>query len=297
MSWRPSGVFVANVTPFNDDGSLDMAGLAAHLEWLADAGVQGLVPCGTTGEAPTLSREERSVVLRAAVSVARARGLKVIAGCGGNDTRVVLELMREAAELGCDAALVVTPYYNKPTQAGLVAHYLALADRGALPVVLYHVPGRTAVTLAIETVATLFAHPRILGLKEASGQYGYWTRLTAELPLAEKALLAGDDDAVAVILALGGCGVISASANVAPRHFVRLYEAAASGDWERAFAIQKSLLPLVGAMFLETNPAPAKRALAMLGRGTGALRLPLVPVGGVTEAALSAVVAGLELEL
>ena len=174
MTMKLEGVFVAHTTPFTPDGKVDVAALKRHLEWCAAAGVHGFVPAGTTGEGSVLDHEERKLVIGTALEVARAHGLKVIAGCGGNHTEKVLGLLQEAKAMGCDAALVVTPYYNKPTQPGLFAHYTYLADRCDLPIVLYNVPGRTSVSLAVETTVELLKHPNIVGIKEASGQYSHW---------------------------------------------------------------------------------------------------------------------------
>lgn len=277
------GVFVANVTPFDAHNRVDVVRLENHLNWLADAGVDGFVPCGTTGEGATLESDERREVIKAAKRVADARKLKVIAGAGSNSTPKVIKMIEEAAQLGCDGALVVTPYYNKPTQAGLVAHYTAVAHASSLPVILYNVPGRTSVSLSPETVKKLFELDRIVAIKEASGNHAQWLALAAQNDLGKKALLAGDDDALATIMAMGGKGIISATGNVAPRALVEIYRAAKKGQWEDAFRIQKRILPLVQAMFLETNPAPAKCALAQMGRMEENLRLPLVPVGSATQ--------------
>lgn len=292
---RPEGVYVATITPFDSEKKLLLPALRAHLESLARAGVHGFVPCGTTGETATLNRVERWEVLSVALEVARREGLKVIAGCGGNNTAAVLELIQEAKELGCDAALVVTPYYNKPTAAGLVAHYRYLADRGGLPILPYNVPGRTNVHLGLDSVREIFDHPQIVGLKEASGNWSHWLGLAHSLNLAGKALMAGDDDAMAPILALGGTGIISASANVAPEPFVALYKAAKEGRLHDAFQWQKKLYPLTRSLFLETNPAPVKFALEALGRGEANLRLPLVPIGRSTEEAVLAAMKNLEM--
>lgn len=277
------GVLVATTTPFRA-GKLDRQALERHLVFLADAGVQGFVPCGTTGESPTLSREERRAIIGATLEVARARGLSVIAGCGGNSTPSVLELVKEAEELGVDGTLVVTPYYNKPTPAGLVAHYETLADQARSPLILYHVPGRTGVSIPLETVAHLFRHPRIGGIKEASGQHSYWLGLAALAKESGKTIFAGDDDAYATIQALGGRGIISASANAVPATFARMHRLMTEGNWEAAFTLQVRLAPLVRAFFSETSPGPLKFFLKKYRGETGELRLPLVPVGEATEA-------------
>lgn len=282
------GVYVATTTPFREDGTFDPDRYRAQLGRLFDSGVDGVVPAGTTGECPTLTGDERRDLFRIAVAVARERGGKVIAGAGSNSTAETVARVREAAEAGADAVLVVTPYYNKPTQSGLIAHYRAVADDGGLPVVLYHVPGRTGVSFQPETLEQLLEHRNVVGLKEASGNHAFWTRLAEIFPKEGKTLYAGDDDAFAVLGAYGARGTISASANVAPRHFVALWRAIREHQWDEAFRIQKKLLPLVAAMFSETNPAPAKAALARLGVDTGRLRLPLVAVRPETSARISA---------
>jgi 4-hydroxy-tetrahydrodipicolinate synthase len=273
------GVYVASITPFDRLGNVDWESLKSHLRFLSGAGVHGFVPCGTTGEGATLTPEEWSRVIEITVSIAKENSLKVIAGCGSNSTATVVKMVRASKELGADGVLVVTPYYNKPTPAGLLAHYLHIADQGGLPVVLYNVPGRTNICLTVETIAKLFEHDQIVGIKEASGLHGLWLSIAEKCDLKKKALLAGDDDAFATILSLGGVGIISATANVAPAKFVDLWNAAAKGNWALAQQIQRDLLPLVRAMFCETNPAPAKFALSISGKIANALRLPLVPIG------------------
>lgn len=280
-----SGVFVATITPFDTDGVILWDALDEHIQFLVRSGVHGLVPCGTTGEASMLTTAERRQVIERTKKLAGS--LPVIAGCGSNSTAVCLEMIREARQLGCAGALVVTPYYTKPTPAGLIAHYHKLADEGGLPIVLYNVPSRTNIHLSVETVTRLCEHPNIVGIKEASGQYGYWLALSQAMDLKEKALLAGDDDGFAVIRALGGSGIISASANVVPAQFVKLYDLTREGNWEEAFRQQKKLYPLIHSLFMETNPAPIKYALQHMGRGAFSLRLPLVSVGPVTEAAIA----------
>lgn len=292
---RIEGVYVAIVTPFDARNEIDRAALKRHLEWLAAMGVDGFVPCGTTGESAVLSREERRTVIELTVEVAKAHGKKVIAGCGGNNTASVLELIREAKTLECEAVLVVTPYYNKPTPRGLEAHYTHLAKESGFPIIMYNVPGRTAVSLPVETIMKLFELENIIGIKEASGQYATWLQLSQAMDTQAKSLLAGDDDSFAPIQALGGCGIISASANVAPAAFVKLSRLMSEGKWLDAFRLQKKLYPLVRAMFLETSPAPAKQALAMMGKMSARLRLPLVEVGSNTSEVIGSVLKSLEL--
>jgi 4-hydroxy-tetrahydrodipicolinate synthase len=289
------GVYVALATPFQANGDLDSASLDKLIAYVIDAGVHGLVPCGTTGESPALSREEKRQVIALSVKAAAAKKLKVIAGCGTNCTRTTLEAMHEAADLGADGALIVSPYYNKPTPEGLLRHFTEAADKGRLPVVLYNVPGRTGVNLTPDLVQKLFQHPNIVAIKEASGQFGQWLAIAESCDLAAKSLLAGDDDSFAPVLALGGSGIISASANVAPAQFVAMYDAFRSGDAAGAWSIQKRLSPLVKALFAESNPGPVKHALSRLGLGEDALRLPLVPVREATRAALASAMKGLEI--
>ncbi len=292
---RLEGVFVANVTPFEKDGKLSLTRYKRHLEFLAGHGVHGFVPCGTTGEASTLRRAEWRELVEATVAFAKPRGLKTIAGCGGNSTSSVLRLIHEANGMGCDAALVVTPYYNKPTQTGLLAHYRYLADYGGLPIVLYNVPSRTSVALEVDTVRQLFEHKFIVGLKEATGSYSNWLALAHTLDLKRKSLLAGDDDAMPALQLMGGTGIISASANLCPFYFVSMYNLGKEGKWDEVFRIQKKIQPLLRALFLETNPAPVKYALGMIGHGVTRLRLPLVPVSPHTEKVIQAAMEAVKL--
>lgn len=282
------GVFVATVTPFqNKTGDVDFNAYRDHLRWLADCGVHGFVPCGTTGEGPCLTEVERKELIEISCEEAKSKKLQVIAGCGSNSTSTVLKMILEAKAIGADAALVVTPYYNKPTQEGLVAHYEFLADRSPIPLVLYHVPGRTSVSFQISTLQTLFKHPNIIGIKEASGQHNFWMSMANSLDWKTLNILAGDDDAFALIMQLGGTGIISATANIIPKEFVSLFRLAQEGKWREAFALQKRLLNLVHAMFSETNPSPAKEALKLLGRMENTVRLPLVTVQPKTQQMIS----------
>ena len=282
------GVFVATVTPFNSTPTdVDYKAFQDHLKTLTEQGVHGFVPCGTTGEGPCLTDQERKKLIKISAEVARERNLKVIAGCGSNSTSNALRMILEAKDEGADGVLVVTPYYNKPTQEGLIAHYEHLADRSPLPIVLYHVPGRTNVTFQLSTLKRLFQHPNIVGIKEASGNHGFWMGMAQSLDWKQKTVLAGDDDAFALIQQLGGGGIISATANVAPREFVDLFKLTESGKWNEAFAVQKKLLPLVQAMFVETNPSPVKYALSILGRMEKTVRLPLVSVSQKSEEMIS----------
>ena len=288
------GVYVANFTPFRAGEGLDLPAYQRHLTWLNDAGVQGFVPCGTTGESAALTSEERNLLIETTVAFAKGKGLKVIAGCGSNNTQTALGYLEKAGAMGSDAALVVTPYYNRPTAAGVVAHYRFLAERSPLPIVAYHVPGRTNVLLTPETIGEILALPNVVAVKEASGSFAQWLSLSTQEVFKHKALLAGDDDALAAILALGGTGIISASANVAPKAFVAIQKSFDEKNWALGFEIQKKVLPLVKALFRETSPAPAKKALEWMGFGDGSLRLPLVPITAESESVLRAALKAVE---
>lgn len=290
------GVHVAVITPFRLDDTLDIDAYERHLTWLSQNGVHGIVACGTTGEGSTLTNEERRMVLEKTRELCTRLELRFIVGAGTNSTATTIERVQEAKRFGAEAALVVTPYYNKPTQAGLSAHFKEVAEKGGLPILLYNVPGRTGVSLTPATTAELLRHPGIVGLKDASGQHTQWLNLAAATDFSKVSILSGDDDAFAFILALGGKGIISASANVAPLQFVKIYELATAGRWTEAFALQTKLQPLVRALFSETNPAPAKAALHRLGRCADRLRLPLVSVAESTRKEIEGALKGLELE-
>ena len=286
-----TGTFAAIATPFAG-GLVDEDALRRLAGHLISNGVDGLVACGTTGEAPTLSVEEWHLVVSVCREVANDR--PVIAGTGTNDTRTVIARCRLAAELGADAALVVTPYYNKPTQRGLQAHYHAVADEGGLPIVLYNVPSRTGVNLLPETVATLSHHPRIVAIKDAAGSMDQFSDL---LRMTEPgfAVLSGDDSLCLPLYALGGHGVISTTATAAPRVMSLLFSAVRDGNLERARQLHFQLVPLFKALFAETNPGPLKFALSQLGFGSNELRLPLVPVASATEELVRTALLGLGL--
>jgi|694.fasta_scaffold128231_3 4-hydroxy-tetrahydrodipicolinate synthase len=289
------GVWVATVSFFNADGSVDKESFRDHCSRLLNAKVDGLVPCGTTGEGPTLNSQERKALIEIAASESLKHQKDVIAGCGGNYTEAVLKNIQEAHEAGAKAALVVTPYYNKPTQQGLLAHYTFLADKSPIPIVLYNVPSRTGVNLLPETVAELWKHPQIIGLKEATGLHSQWLSLTSPVVPQNKYLLAGDDDAFATFSALGGTGIISASANVAPELFVSLSHHLEKQEWKEAFRLQKQLFSLIKSLFVESNPGPLKYALHRTFGTENKLRLPLVPVKRESEQLIERELRALEL--
>jgi 4-hydroxy-tetrahydrodipicolinate synthase len=271
------GSMVALVTPFRG-GAVDEQALRSLARWQLEKGTDALVPCGTTGEGATLTADEHMRVIRICVEVARenGRGVPVIAGCGTNSTRTTLENVQRAKEVGADAALVVTPYYNKPTQEGLFRHFEAVARDGGLPVVLYNVPSRTSVDLVPETVGRLAQVPGIVAIKEASGNV---VRVAEIRALSQTiAILAGDDMYTLATLAMGGQGVVSVVANIVPEDFAMLCDAFADGNLTLAQNQQTRFAALVRAMFCETNPLPVKHALYRMGRIAPELRLPLVPI-------------------
>ncbi|MEO8586744.1 MAG: 4-hydroxy-tetrahydrodipicolinate synthase [Acidobacteriota bacterium] len=274
-----SGVFTALVTPFKDDGALDEQGLRRLVRRQIAGGVAGLVPCGTTGEAVTLDPGEHERVVAITVEEARAaaRRVTVIAGCGSNDTKRAQDLAARCRRAGADALLVVTPYYNKPTPRGLVAHFKAVADAGSLPVVLYNVPGRTGLNMQPETVLEAAQDRRIVAVKEASGSLDQACEILRARP-AGFAVLSGEDSLAVPMIACGAEGVIAVVSNAAPSLYVETIAAALAGNRTRAAELQAKIFPLMKANFRESNPIPVKWALERLGLIGGALRLPLVPL-------------------
>jgi len=291
MSPSPlSGVGTALITPFLHDGAVDEVALRALVDWQIAEGVHFLVPCGSTGEAATLSLDEHRRVVELVVEQVAGR-VPVCAGAGSNDTRKAIALSREMRAAGATHLLHVSPMYSKPPQRGIVAHFRAIADAVELPIVLYNVPGRTASNVEAATTRALADVPTIVGVKEASGSLEQIRQIIAERP-AGFAVLSGDDALTLDILREGGEGVISVASNVAPRSLVELVEAARAGDWATAEAHQAALAPLMRDLFVESNPIPVKAAMAMLGRCENVLRLPLVPLadehGAAVRAALQA---------
>jgi 4-hydroxy-tetrahydrodipicolinate synthase len=267
---------VAIVTPMKD-GAVDLKSLRALVEWQLAEGTDGIIPCGTTGEAVTLTAAERAEVIRATVETVRGRAA-VIAGAGSNATHEAIESVKMAKELRADAALVVTPYYNKPTQEGLYRHYVAIQEAARFPVVAYNVPGRTAVDLLPETVARLAKAGAIVGLKEATANMDRQVQLVEKVGKDALAWLSGDDFTVLPYIACGGHGVISVISNVAPRAMKELVAAARRGDFAGALEKQVAMAELNRMMFVETSPGPVKAAVALLGKAGPELRLPLAPV-------------------
>ena len=279
------GSMVALVTPFRD-GRVDEVKLRELVEFQIKNGTDVLVPCGTTGESPTLSHDEHKRVIELTVAAANKR-IPVVAGTGSNSTAEAIDLTRYAKKAGADGALVVLPYYNKPTQQGLVAHCRAIADAVELPLILYNIPGRTGINMLPETVAVLADHPNIVGMKEATGNL---EQMTQDIVLCGDKLsfLSGDDTLTLPLMAVGGRGVISVVANIVPREVADLTRAFLSGDWKRAREIHLKLFPLCQAMFYETNPIPVKTAMALMGMIGGELRLPLCPMSDANVGKLKA---------
>jgi len=283
------GAMTALVTPFGEDGSVDVTALERIVRWQVAEGIHGLVPCGTTGEGATLTDEEHHRVIETVVRTAERR-VPVVAGCGSNDTRRTVEAARRAAEAGADALLVVTPYYNKPNRSGMVAHYHAVVEATALPVVVYNVPGRTGQDLGADLILELARIPGVVGVKEASGKLEQVAAVLQGRPDGF-ALLSGDDPLALPSVALGADGVISVVSNEAPGEMASLIEAALGGDLVRAREVHYRLLELMHANFRETNPVPVKTAMALLGFCDGRLRLPLGPPAEATRELLQSVLA------
>ncbi|MES2211066.1 MAG: 4-hydroxy-tetrahydrodipicolinate synthase [Chloroflexota bacterium] len=291
---RPTlrGAFTALVTPFSPDGAIDEAAFRRLVSWQVLAGIDGLVPCGTTGESPTLTPAERELLIATTVEVAAERPSRdrvlVIAGTGTNDTAATIAATRRAAELGADAALVVAPYYNRPDGRMLEAHFRAVADEGDLPIVVYNVPSRTGTNVDAATFLRLADHPRVIGVKEASGNLEQIARICRERP-RDVAVLAGDDAWTLPILALGGDGVISVASNEIPGELVNLCTAAHAGDWDAARRTHERWLPLFLGNFVGApNPVPVKAAMLMMGLlDSDFVRAPLLSLEPEARAALA----------
>lgn len=268
-----TGNIVALVTPLRN-GSLDAEAFTRLIERVIAGGVSGIVPCGTTGESPTLTHQEHDEVIRMAVATSAGR-VPVVAGTGSNSTTEAVRLTKAAAASGADAVLSVSPYYNKPTQAGLVAHFQTVADASELPMVLYDIPGRCGVRMALDTIVTLAEHPSIQAIKIATGDVEDVCRVRQNTDLAP---LSGDDSLTLPMMSLGGVGVISVISNLLPRRMTRLVHAALEGDFGTALEEHNTMYRLMKALFVESNPAPIKAAMAKMGWLQNELRLPLCPV-------------------
>jgi 4-hydroxy-tetrahydrodipicolinate synthase len=280
------GSLVALITPMAEDGSLDPKAFQDFCAWQIAEGTQGLIPVGTTGESPTLSHAEHHRVVAMCVEAAAGR-VPVIAGTGSNSTDEAIELTRHAKEAGADAALVVTPYYNKPTQEGMFLHFKAIADAVDLPVIIYNIPGRSVVDMSVETMARLAKHPNIVGVKDATANLTRPLHTRAAIG-PDFCQLSGEDHTALAFMAAGGHGCISVTANIAPRLCAEMHAAWEKGDIQEALAIQDRLVPVHDAMFCETSPGPVKYAASLLAKSTPFCRLPMAPVAETTRARVKA---------
>lgn len=269
------GSIVAVTTPFKN-GRPDPGPYKDHIEWVIENGSDGIVPCGSTGESATLTHEEHKELISIAVKTANGRA-KVIAGTGSNSTAEAIEFTGAAKDLGADGALLISPYYNKPTQEGLYLHHMAIADAVELPQLLYNVPGRTACDILPETVERLSAHPNIVGIKEATGSVERAEQIINRCP-HEFLLLSGDDAINYPLLAIGSAGSISVTANIVPKEMAHMHDQYFEGIHEDALRIHNELMDLHAVMFIESNPIPVKTALGMMGQMSDDMRLPLSPI-------------------
>ena len=277
------GSFTALVTPFKDD-ALDQKAFRDLVEWQIGEGTNGLVPVGTTGESPTLSHDEHNQVIEWCIDQARGR-VPVIAGAGSNSTREAIELSQHAEKAGADAVLIVTPYYNKPTQEGLYQHYKAINDAIGIPIIIYNIPGRSVIDMSVETMTRLYELRNIAGVKDATANMVRVSQQRAALGEGFNQL-SGEDATALGFMAHGGDGCISVTSNVAPRLCAEFQSACLRGDYAAALVLQDKLMPLHQNLFIETNPAPAKYALSILGKIADTVRLPMVPLGEKSKAAV-----------
>ncbi len=285
------GAYTAIVTPFTADGAkIDFARLKEHIAFQAAGGVTGIVVAGTTGESPTLEEHEYQELATRAIEIGRGLGIQVILGTGSNSTHHACELQRFAAKVGASGVLSVNPYYNKPTQEGLYRHFVTQAEVSPLPVMLYNIPGRTGVALTPDTVERLARHPNIRAIKEATGSPDSCGEIAARCP--QLAVLSGDDSLTLPFASVGAVGVVSVASNLVPDQVSALCGAFLKGDFAGALVIHRELIKLTKALFLETNPIPVKAAMKLLGRDTGAIRLPMTEARPETIRALEAVLPG-----
>ncbi len=270
------GALTALVTPFTN-GTIDEESYRAFIEWQIESGIDGVVPCGTTGESATLSHDEHKKVISICIDQVNKR-VPVVAGSGSNNTKEAIELTQFARSAGADAALIITPYYNKPTQEGIMAHFKAISDEVNLPIIAYNVPGRTGTNVLPETLGRMAQNiPALIGIKEATGDMKQASRIQ-EICGENFILLSGDDFTILPFLALGGKGVISVVSNIEPAKTSALCAACRNNDWQTAKALHYELAPLNRAMFLESNPIPVKSALALMGKMEATLRPPMTPL-------------------
>ncbi|MES0490720.1 MAG: 4-hydroxy-tetrahydrodipicolinate synthase [Leptospirales bacterium] len=292
---RLKGTYTAIVTPFTASEEIDYEALKKLIHEQADAGVAGIVPCGTTGESPTLTHKEHLDVITKVVTWSKEKrsDMAVIAGTGSNSTKEAITLTSAAAEVGADFALVVNPYYNKPTQDGMIQHFCKIADSSKIPIILYNIPGRTSIKLELETIVELSRHENIAGIKEATGDISFMAQIIESVH-ENFALLSGDDNLLLPILSIGGKGVISVVSNLYPALAVQMTAKYFAGDTEESKKIFYKLFPLMRAMFLESNPIPVKYALSVQKKIQNVLRLPLTPISKQHESSIENILVELE---
>ncbi|NYT19611.1 MAG: 4-hydroxy-tetrahydrodipicolinate synthase [Methanosarcinales archaeon] len=277
------GVLPAIITPFTKADTIDKTGLQQNIEFVENGGVSGIAACGTTGESATLSTAEHMELIDIAVDCAK---VPILAGTGSNNTAEAIELTKHAEDAGAAGALVISPYYNKPNKAGLIAHFKAIADAVEMPIVLYNVPSRTSQDMPLDAIIELAKIDNIVAIKEASGNLDKVSQIIENTMDEDFNVISGDDGLTMPIMCLGGSGVISVVANVVPEKMVRLVNAVNEGDMNTARQIHYEIAPLIRALFTETNPIPVKRAVELIGLNTGHLRLPLAPLSSENEQTL-----------
>ena len=270
------GSIVAMITPFTEDGKIDRDGVERLINFHIENGTDAILLAGTTGESATLTHDEHKELIKMGVEIANGR-IPIVAGTGSNSTAEALDLTRAAKEIGADAALLITPYYNKPTQKGMYLHFKKIAEEVDIPIILYNVPSRTGINLLPDTVAKLSEIPNIVAVKEASGNLGQMVQIISKVKEGFK-LMSGDDQLLLPILSIGGTGVISVVANIIPKDMAQMIKEWEAGNVQRAREMYYKMYPLAQAMFYETNPIPVKTAAGLLGLPTGPLRLPLAPM-------------------
>ncbi|NLT65607.1 MAG: 4-hydroxy-tetrahydrodipicolinate synthase [Acidobacteria bacterium] len=290
---RLQGCGTALITPFLPNGGIDEKALVEFINWQIDEGIDFLVPCGTTGESPTLTHDEHLAIVETTVRTAAGR-VPVIAGAGGNDTAKIIKIAAELRRFGVDGILSVSPYYNKPTQEGIFQHYRALAESADLPVIVYNVPGRTGSNILPDTLLRLAEIPNIEGVKEASGDISQIGEICTRAP-GRFRIFSGDDSLTLPTIALGGHGIISVASNEVPRMMSQFAHACLDGRWEEARSLNRKLYPLMKINFIESNPIPVKAALAMMGKIQEVYRLPLTAISDGARAKLTSVLSPLGL--
>src|SRR5512136_632190 len=286
------GCGTALITPFLSNGSVDEKALASLVDWQIQEGIHFLVPCGTTGESPTLKHDEHLAVVDITVRTAAGR-VPIVAGAGGNDTAKIISLIAELTKLGVDGILSVSPYYNKPTQEGIYQHFRAIAESTDLPIIVYNVPGRTGTNILPETIVRLAEIPNIAGVKEASGDISQIGEICTRVP-ARFRVFSGDDSLTLSVIALGGHGIISVASNEAPGMMSKFAAACLDGRWDEARNWNRKLYPLMKINFVESSPIPVKAALAMMGKIQEVYRLPLVKISDGPRARVASVLSGLK---